>query len=157
PPIQPLVSPPAMGAKHRRRFDPGEGPRGRRRFTHPDPAVPVGPGPARAHAARPRWYADCRDSVDLLERESPMNTFLHRLPAVLALAGLAAGCLPRSSGELMSGGFTYFCNGDDDLACEDQLFDADQVPPAIAVGAHFELAYEPDVSLFDSSPSASSL
>lgn len=57
----------------------------------------------------------------------------------------AASCLPRTSGELHNGGFTYFCASDDDLACPDDWSDASDIPPAIAVGAHFDLDFSPPV------------
>lgn len=61
-----------------------------------------------------------------------------------ALAAAATGCLPQTPGELDNGSFTYFCAGDDDLACTNDLFNASGVPEAIAVGAHFDLQFDPD-------------
>lgn len=64
---------------------------------------------------------------------------------LLFLAVALAGCLPRTQGELQNGGFTYFCAGEDDLACRNDLFDASGVPPAIAVGTHFDLQFSPPI------------
>jgi hypothetical protein len=64
---------------------------------------------------------------------------------LLLLFIAAASCLPRTSGELHNGGFTYFCASDDDLACHDDFFDASTIPPAIAVGARFDLKFSPPV------------
>ncbi|APR81380.1 Hypothetical protein A7982_06727 [Minicystis rosea] len=62
----------------------------------------------------------------------------------------AAGCLPQTSGELDNGGFTYFCSGKSDLACTDGIINpgASNVPPAIAVGAHFDLEFSPPIVIF---------
>src|SRR5690242_1094847 len=84
-----------------------------------------------------------------------MNRLFQRLSLALVVAGLTSGCLPGSQGELGNGDFTYLCSGDADLTCADDLFGADLVPPAIAIGAPFEMEYNPDISLFgSSSPSA---
>lgn len=61
-----------------------------------------------------------------------------------ALVLFGAGCLPETPGELGNGSFTYFCASDDDLACQNDLFGASGVPDAIAVGAHFDLRFDPD-------------
>lgn len=68
---------------------------------------------------------------------------MKRMLVFLAGALLSAGCLPRTPGELSNGGFTYFCAGDDDLACRHDLFDASEIPVAIAVGAHFDIEFNP--------------
>jgi hypothetical protein len=68
-----------------------------------------------------------------------LSSFL--LPALLVGS---AGCLPATQGELGNGDFTYFCASDDDLACQNDLFGASGVPDAIAVGAHFDLRFDPD-------------
>jgi hypothetical protein len=62
---------------------------------------------------------------------------------LLLLFIAAASCLPRTTGELNNGGFTYFCASDDDLACRDDRSGASDIPPAIAVGAHFDLDFSP--------------
>lgn len=64
---------------------------------------------------------------------------------LLFLFVAAASCLPRTQGELHNGGFTYFCAGDDDLGCRDDWSDASDLPPAIVVGAHFDLDFSPPV------------
>ena len=73
------------------------------------------------------------------------------MPAALGLAALfaAAGCVPTTPGDLQNGGFTYLCPSESDLACQDQLWDASDVPPAIAVGAHFDLEFAPPLRLGD--------
>lgn len=80
-----------------------------------------------------------------------------RTTLLLGLAAVSlAGCLPTTPGELSNGGFTYFCASDDDLACQNDLFGASDVPPAIAVGAHFDLQFTPPI-ISDKDPSVTRL
>lgn len=82
---------------------------------------------------------------------------MKRLLVFLAGALLGTGCLPRTSGELSNGGFTYFCAGEDDLACRHDLFDASEIPSAIAVGAHFDLEFNTPVVDFEDTPEATQI
>jgi hypothetical protein len=77
---------------------------------------------------------------------------------VLAVTLATAGCLPTTPGELNNGGFTYFCASPADLACQNLILGATDVPPAIAVGAHFDLQFSGSrAQLTDLVPVASSI
>jgi hypothetical protein len=76
---------------------------------------------------------------------------------MLALAGAIPGCLPKTGGEIGNGGFTYYCASDADLTCTYDLLGASTVPPAIAVGAHFELEFTEDFWSDGSQPTVTSV
>lgn len=79
------------------------------------------------------------------------------------IAAALAGCGPfGSTGSLQTGAFGYVCSSaatTTDLGCGSSFFVPSDVPGAIAVGAHFDLEYSHDISIFsdDSSPIVASL
>lgn len=70
---------------------------------------------------------------------------MNRILVCSFAAGLA-GCVPLGSqGSLQNGSFAYVCNSQEaaatDEGCSPSLTDEEDVPAAIAVGAHFDLQY----------------
>lgn len=73
------------------------------------------------------------------------------------LAAAVAGCLPVTPGDMHNGGFTYFCASDNDLACQYDLYGASDLPPAVAVGAHFDLQFTPELFSSADQPTVTNL
>src|SRR5262249_24546272 len=112
--------------RHRRGVDPPRRPL-RRQLTatsvaphsHPLTAPPRRSAAPSAPTARPT--SGMLVASHLAASRGPMKRTLRFFSAALVLA---TSCLPKTSGELQYGGFTYFCASNDDLACRDDLFDA---------------------------------